>query len=404
MGLLVDDKAYPVQRVVVRRPEQLAGSLRSDVDYFIDGIIDMGAQSITVPAGGLYFSGHNFDISQLVSSENNYTMFVSPVGGSGNILGRDMAMETSGTGSKVWNIVGATGNEAIEFEKVNFNNCTSLGVIDDYRQYLEVGTGRFGGAPELEFKSSWGGARISTSIVRGLSNLAALFKAGAGLTFSGRFITDINCDLPTVGALTDFAPANFTNDESLVIQGAYITRNLAVDPTDTGLTPNITSESVKSSWQDNTGLANTSKYLKASVTAEALTTVTAADTYYPLLGTFTVDKQTHFDMPTNGQFRLLTGQGDYRFSGDLSVAGNANDVIDVRVTKSTDGGATFPTQVSHVRRVINNLAGARDVAFMPINFVANLAKNDRVRLEVENKTAGNDVTMEIDSFFIISQL
>lgn len=406
MSLSIGNKVStaPNKRIIVKSKEQLVNGLRSDVDYFIDGVIDMQGQSITVPAGGLYMSGHNFDISRLESSVDNYDMFISPSGGSGNILTRDMAISTSGVNSKVWNIYGVTGNEAIEFEKVNFNNCTSLGNILNYRQYLEVGTGRFGGTPELTFSGTWGGARISTSIVRGMSNLGALFKAGAGLTFSGRFITDINCNLPTTGALLDFGLSNFLNDESLVIQGAYITRNFALNPNDSGLTPNISSESTASNWQDNSGLANTSKYLKSSLSAEVLTNIILQNTYYPLAGTFTVDKQIHFDMPTNGQFRLLTGQGDFRVTGDLAVAGTANDVIDIRVTKSTDGGSTFTEQVSHVRRVINNLSGARDVAFIPINFVVNLKKNDRVRLEIENKTAAANVTVELDSFFIISAL
>lgn len=394
----------PNKRILVTSKTQLTGQLKSDVDYFIDGVIDMQDQQIVVPAGGLYMSGHNFDISRLESSVDNYDMFISPSGGSGNILTRDMAISTSGVNSKVWNIYGVTGNEAIEFEKVNFNNCTSLGNILNYRQYLEVGTGRFGGTPELTFSGTWGGARISTSIVRGISNLGALFKSGAGLVFSGRFITDINCNLPSLGNLLNFSPSNFLNDESLVIQGAYITRNFLLNPNDQDLTPNISSESVKSNWQDNSGLASTSKYIKSAITSEVLTTVAAQNTYYPLLGTFTVEKETHFDMPTNGQFRSLTGQGDYRVTGDLSVAGTANNLIDIRVTKSIDGGITFPEQVSHVRRVINNLSGARDVAFIPINFVVNLKKNDRVRLEVENKTAASNVTIELDSFFIISAL
>lgn len=394
----------PTSVKVIKKASDFPAVIDSTIEYIIDGVIDMSGVSIEVPSTGFYASGHNFDVSQLVCSDDNYTMFTSPIGGSGNILFRDFSIETSGANSKAYGLVGATGNEAIELEKVNYNNCTSLGVIDDYRQYLEVGTGRFGGTPELTFEGPWGGARISTSIVRGLSNLGALFKKGASLTFSGRFITDINCDLPVTGALLDFEPGNFTNDESLVLQGAYISRQGALNPSDTGLTPNINQDSIKSNWDSNSGLANTTRYIKGNCSAEVLTPIALINTYYPLLGAFTIEKQTHFDMPANGEFRALTGAGDYLVSGNISITGTANDVVDIRVTKSTDSGATWPTEISHISRVVNNIVGARDVAFFPISFIANLSKNDRVRLEVENKTGANSITMELDSFFIVSEL
>lgn len=404
-GLIYPDSQLS-KRISVTSPLQLAGTLDSTIEYFIDGIVDFTGTgiSIEVPQGGLNFAGYNFDASQLVCSDDNYTMFTSPAGGSGNLLGKDYSVEVSGTNSKVYNLVGDTGNEAFEFARINYNNCTSLGEIDNYRQGLESGTGRFSGTPELTLTGVWSGMRISTSIVRNISNISALFKAGTGLTFSGRFITDINCDLPATGALLDFSPANITNDESLVIQGAFITRQGVINPSDTGLTPNIDQDSVKSNWDSNTGLANTTKYIKANSTVEVATTVSAINTYYALLGTFVVEREVHFDMPANGEFRLLTGTGDYLVSGDITIVGTANNVVDIRVTKSSDGGSTWPTEVNHISRVINNLAGGRDVAFFPISFVANLDKNDRLRLEVENKTAANNVTMEIDSFFIVSEL
>jgi hypothetical protein len=403
-GNSVELSDIPSKIIYIREPSDFGPTLRSDVVYFIDGVVDMGTQSIEVPVGGLYLAGHNFDVSQLISSAENYTMFTSPVGGSGNILGANFTLTTSGLSSSVWGISGATGDEAIEFDKVNFNSCTSLGFIDNYRQYLEVGSGRFGGAPVLEFRGAWNGARISTSIVRGLSDFSSLFKTGAGLTFSGRFIADINCDLPTNGALLDFSESEILGDESLLLQGAFITRQGDINPKDAGITPNISAESVKCNWESNTGLPNTNKYIKSVVTTQSSTPIAAIDTYYPLLGTFAVEKSTHFSQPVNGEFECLTGVGDFIITGDLTIQGTANNLIDIRVTKSTDGGATYPTELNHISRLINNLVGPNDVAFFPINFITNLAKGDRVRLEVENKTAAKSVIARDDSFIIIAEV
>ena len=159
-----------VNRITVEQASDLAGTLDSTKEYFIDGIIDMGSQQIEIPQGGLNLAGYNFDLSKLTSSATGYTMFTSPVSGSGNVLGLDYGIEVTGAGSQVYDIVSDTGFEAFEFSRINYNNCTSLGTIDNYRQGLEIGTGRFGGSPSLTLKGVWaGGYRITTSIVRALS-------------------------------------------------------------------------------------------------------------------------------------------------------------------------------------------------------------------------------------------
>lgn len=392
----------PTQTKVIKSRFDFPTILSSDIVYFIDGVIDMSDSFLEVPAGGLYLSGHNFDVSQLVSTVNNHTLFTSPVGGSGNLVCNDFSISVSGTDSKVYDLVGATGDEAFEFSAINYTNCTSRGEINNYRQGLETGMGFFGGSPSLTMSGAWNGHRIDTSIVRGLDDGTDLFKAGTGFTMSGRFVTDINCDLPATGSLLDFSDANIVNDESLVIQGAFITRDGVVNPEDAGLTPNISESSVKSSWKGNTGLANTTKYIKGVCSAEVETVVSAVDTYYPLLGAITIERQTHFDSPANGQYRLLTGTGDYLITGDLTIEGTANDTIDIRVTKSTDDGVSFAEVINHTKRVVNNLSGGRDVAFFPINFITKLNKNDRIRIEVENKTSTGNVTMELDSFLVVS--
>ena len=391
--------------IIVRRAADLAGTLDSTKVYVIDGIIDMGSQAIEVPSGGLSIIGSTFDISQLTSSENSYTMFTSPVGGSGNLVLKNIGIETSGTTSSVFGLTDATGFNAIEIEAVNFNNCTSLGYLDSYRQGLESGTGRFGGSPELEFRNPWvGGYRTETTITRSVDNGTTLFKAGTGFAFNGRVILGMNADLNTTGAFCDFADSNINNDESLQLSDCRVTRNGVLSASDTSLYPSIDHTNVKCLWSDNAGLPNTTKYIKAEITTEVQTTISAQNTYYPLLGTFTVETSSHMDQPSNGEFRLLSGNGTYQIAGDLVIDGTANDVIDIRVTKSTNDGSTWPTEITHIRRQINALVGGRDVAFFPINFIATIQENDRVRIEVENTSGTGNVTAELDSYFILTAI
>jgi hypothetical protein len=397
------DQLQNADSLIIVREAADFGVIDSTKVYYIDGIIDMGTTSIEVPAGGISLHGSTFDVSQLISSEDNYTMFTAPIGGSGNVLAHDMSFTTSGTNSQVFALIDATGFNAIELSAVNFNNCTSLGYLDGYRQGLETGTGRFGGSPELEFRNAMvGGYRVDTSIVRSVTVPTALFKAGSGLAYSGRFIIGINADLPATGALIDFAPSNINNDESLQLRGCRITRNGVINTADTTIHPNIDEDAVQSLWSDNVGVPNTVKYIRSNVTAEVETTISVIDTYYPLAGTFTVQEESHFDMPSNGEFRLLSGNGRYQISGDLIIDGSPNNELDVRVTKSTDDGATWPTQIFHIRRQVNSLVGGRDVAFFPFNFITSLVDNDRIRLEIENKSGTANVTMELDSYIIVA--
>ena len=131
------------------------GTIDSTKVYVIDGVVDMGSTIIEVPAGGINITGYTFDASKLISSVASHKMFVSAVGGSGNVLFTNIGIEVTGASAKVFDLVDVTGFNACEFNLVNFNNCTSLGVIDGYRQGLESGTGRFGGTPELELKGTW---------------------------------------------------------------------------------------------------------------------------------------------------------------------------------------------------------------------------------------------------------
>ena len=401
---LTSDTTYEtVDSVVVVTKASDFGVIDSTKIYLIAGIIDMTGVSLEVPSGGMSIIGYTFDISQLVNTEASYDMFTSPVGGSGNLLIENVGIETSGASSSVFALTDATGFNAIELNKVNFNNCTSRGYVSGYRQGLENGNGYFGGSPTLEFRSSMvGGWRTTTCIARGMSNFDAMFKAGAGFTFAGRFAIGINCDLPATGALIDFSASNVDNDESLQLLDCRVTRQGSLDASDTTIYPNIDHTSVKCLWDNNAGVPNTTKYIKGNITTEVETVISDIDTYYPLLGTFTVETASHFDMPANGEFRLLSGNGTYQITGDLVIEGGANNVIDVRVTQSTDGGVTFPTEVTHIRRQVNSLVGGRDVAFFPINFIATVKENDRLRLEVENKTGTTNVTMELDSFFIVT--
>ena len=148
---LVELYANVLESAVIVNQSNLASTLGGTIDstkvYFLDGAVDFTGTglNIEVPAGGINIKGSTFDVSKIICSDAAYTLFTSAIGGSGDVLGVDYAVEVTGAGSQVYNLTDATGFNAFEFTRINYNNCTSLGEINGYRQGLESGTGRFGG-------------------------------------------------------------------------------------------------------------------------------------------------------------------------------------------------------------------------------------------------------------------
>ena len=389
--------------VIVKQASDLSGILDSTKDYFIDGIIDMGSQSISVPATGLNLTGYNFDISQLVSTASGYTMFVSPVGGSGNVLGKDYGIDVSGSSSQVYDLTDATGFNAFEFARINYNNCTSLGTINGYRQGLESGTGRFGGSPELTLAGTWlGGFFIDTSIVRSLDNSAySLFKAGAGFSMASRFRSNQNIDLPALASFFDFAGSNFINPSTVQLEGCIITRNGVFDATDANITPNLAASNLVSAWEGNNGIPNTFVGGEAVITTEIATVITTSAVFVDLAGTNTTGDLQHFDSPANGQLRHLgSSPREFSLGGQLVIDSTANDDVSLKVVIFRSATTSFEDAKTQTR-VINNLVGGRDVAYFTLSDNITLDTNDYVKLQVANIGATNNITAELDSFFMV---
>ena len=392
-------------RVRVTQASDLTGPLDSTKEYFLDGIIDMGSTSIEVPQGGINFTGYNFDLSKLISSAAAYTMFTSPVSGSGDFLGKDYAIEVTGAGSQVYDIVSDTGFEAFEFSRINYNNCSSLGSIDNYRQGLEVGTGRFGGKPELTLVGTWaGGYFIDTSIVRSLADGAyTLFKAGAGFTMASRFRSNQNIDLPANASFFDFSASNFANPSTLQIDGAIITRNGSLDAEDANINPNITEAELPTAFMGNQGMKNTFTGCKLAISTEVATTINTQGVFETLAGTFTATGLVHFDNPLNGQARHLgVSPRDFIFVMNMTITGVQNEEVEIRIRKFDFSSSTFSTIESQVRQV-NAFAGGRDVAFFNLFTAISIDQNDYVFLEITNNSSTASLTAELDSFYVVTE-
>lgn len=392
-------------RIVVNQSNvatTLGGTIDSTKQYFIDGSIDMSGVTVTVPSTGIFIKGYNLDLSFLTCSDNSYVMFDGAT--AGNVFFQDISIEVTGTASQVFDLTDATGLNAVELVRVNFNDCTAIGELNGYRQGLETNTGRFGGTPEMTLSGTWiGGYFIDVSIVRGLTNGGyALYKAGTGFSMRSRFRTNQNIDLPASASFFDFAPSNFANPSTVQVQGALVSRSGSFDATDTNITPNITQADLESAWSNNIGMPNTFEGGKLTLTTETATVLSGGN-WFTIAGTWTASNLEHFDSPSNGELRHLgTSPREYKCIVNFIIDGGANDDIGIRIRKWDDSASAF-VDGTEIRRQVNNIVGGRDVAFYNISFNIELDQNDYVFFQVRNNTDNTNVTLELESDFVIEE-
>jgi len=393
---------------VIIEASQLSWWLSSDFVYFLDGVIDLTWLwiSIEVPAWGLYLSWHNFDLSWLVCNDANYTMFTSPVWGSWNLVWDNLQIEVSGSNSQVFDISSLTWFEALELIAINYNNCTSLGSIDSYRQLLESWTGRFWWTPSLTFTWTWSWwARITTSITRWLDNamVDAIFRAGVWFTMQSRFLTDMNIDLGSTAPFIDFSDVNLPNPSTLQIQGAIVSRNGVFDPMDSTISPNIDHTNTSSIWAGNKWLFNTTMWWLINIDAEVTTNITSSNTFVDLNWTFSASNLQHFDSPSQWQLRNIWDPLEISISWQLILESNQNNDVSLKIVIWRDATSMFEDW-RIITRTINNLQWGRDVWYFNISSnTVFLNQNDYIKLQVANLTWSWNITAELDSFYVIEK-
>lgn len=388
--------------VIVKKKEDLL-NINSDKVYILDGYIDMEDIEIEVPSTGLDIFGFSLEKAGLFSTADNYTMFKG--GNVGNIFFTGCKFTVTGVGSKVLGCTSATGFETMELSRVNFYSCSSIGELNNYRQILMDNVGLFGGTPNLTLSGAMNGIKVNNYIVRNVqSGTYALWEEGTNLSFSGRVSMVVNVDLSAPVAFSDFTESNLINSDSFQIQNSLFTRGGVINNNDDTIIPNLPNTRLCVSYKNNDGIYNKFKRAELRLSVETPTAIALVDTYYKLNGTWTAENLVDFDSPANGQLRYLSSRpANMKVTGNVVLESTANDTVDyqVRILRYNNG-TPFYEDSRHISRVVNNLQGGiRDVAYVQVEDSFVLNQFDIVEQWVGNKTAVNNITGELDSFFII---
>jgi len=387
--------------VIVKQASDLA-VIDSTKFYFIDGVIDMGSQAIEVPAGGFYFGGSDYFVCGLISSADNYTMFVNKTGeAAGNWRSQNVTLNLTGVNSQLFNLDNQKTNGAVELISTNVGafgpNTTVVGELTDYRQFRTEDVAFIGVADGLTFNGEWsGGFAIRDTVLLILPDNISLFKEGTNLNFLGSSVSDINA-LSVGDSVTvfDFQESNFSKDWGFILDGARF--RLGETPV-----PNIPRESTKRYFKASRGVRNTFPGGRWECTAQVVTPL-VLNQDSKLLGTTAYSGMVHFTGVNNNEFVYNSlVESDYNIVGQIIVDGGANDTIRLQVRKYIDGGATFETLDTYTRSVVNSIGG-NDNAIFNLNTPTILNQNDTIELWIANITDNTNVTMLIGSYIRIAE-
>lgn len=390
---------------VVRSAEDLQ-NIRSDINYMVDGPVDMGSTSIIVPEGGISISGLNGarDTAILYSTADNYTMFVSPVGGySGNVYSETMTMYVTGANSKLFDLDNQGNNGSFEVNTINFGgfgdiSCTELGELTDYRQGFFDGCGFYNVNDGFTLSGDWSGLVLQNSNVLNSANAATLFKEGTDLVFSGSIRSNINFGVRPGSLHINSVLFDFTED-NIELTGGLSLNNVRTSVTNA--IPNIPGSSVYARYNDCEGIVNIYKGGRWNLTTEVATTVSVLQTPYKLSGTTAYNDLQHFEAVGNNAIRYIGDQPiEIRADFSFSLSGTNGDQIKIYIFQ-WDNSASSLIEIDESGAVTMNASGrAENVNGFGY---ARLEKNDRIEFHVENYSAARNVTLLLDSSAAVSE-
>lgn len=354
----------------------------SDYVYEIDWVIDMEDDTIVVPATGITINWYGNNFSKLITTSDNATLF----SGGWNLFCNNLVLSASGLNSKIFDITDPSGNNAVEFVNVNFEDVTEMWILDWFRQWLLTNGFFLNVTDWLTFRWTWSGwYRVDTTLGL-LFTTNYLFRSDVWHTFWSRFVSNANLIFwGGTGIWYDFREDSFVNDASFqLIEAQFSWAGTYVANT-------ITNSSIKSLWRDCVGVDDTFQWVRATNLTDTTTALTNGvyseleiDADFLEETWFVSNAATNYwvtynsSLPINISVELISG-----FS-----SGNNNQMeLEIRkypswwwfevlsnVTFSTNGGALWDRSEA-----------------LPIKAFARVEQNDQIRVFIRNNSDNDDV-------------
>jgi hypothetical protein len=345
---------------------------------------------------GTTITGYSQNINTLKSSQDNITLITTQ----GNLFIKNINIEVSGINSKVIEINGATGTEAIDMFYTTFLNCTELGHLNNIRQLFWSAGFSVGCQKGFLCQGTWSnGIRLSDSRIVNMGQY--IFKGDVGFTCRN-IRSNVNATVPLGSYAFDFDYNNILDDSGYqIVNGYFDGGGLMVSPFTTGDTT-ITQNSRKSYFKDNKGGSGTivfrNTYIGAEwqCSSEEVTPLTQ-NIETKILGTTTYSSEAHFNHSTNNAFVYTPVIPKFiDVSGNIYLIGGQNDIVEVVIKQWDDSASTY-IELQRIRRVIISSPAGEDAAEYSILTSALVNQNDRIEAHVVNLTDNSSIRMVLTS-------
>lgn len=389
--------------VVVQTADDLAGELDSTKQYLIDGVVDMGTQSITVPEGGLSLRGLGTNISCLTSSADNYTMFVGADGTyAGSLLVEYTQICVSGTNSTLINLDNAGNLGFVNFRLVGLRDCTSLGTLDSYLLVGIEGVSIIDCVDGFTMEGTWlsGGYIITTAILNtgAPTFTGTVFKKGTSTLIYGSMRSDMNALLiADTGTISDFAPANMVTDGQFRMEGVRVNPNI-------NAFPNMPFSDPKASFRECTGLENTHPGGISEITTQGVTSGLTIDTLVILPGLATGSYMEWFSLSGNNAIIYDSAVPlDAEVTAILSFSGSNGREVGVQIRHWRNATSDYHDIGPVFKATLNGGPGGTRAENVTCGAYAELDENDRIEIWIKNITDTTNITVLTGSQIRVKQ-
>ena len=392
------------KQILVKKASDLSGTLSSNVDYFIDGLVDMGTTQIKVPEKGLNISGYNFDNSCLFSTADNYTMFIKQDNAShaGYLRCQNLAFNPSGQNSKLFDLDNNQNNNSVELLNCNIgdfsnNRVSSIGELSNYRLVRFEGCGIIRCLDGLTLSGVIGGGLVVTNTI-GLSVPAiTLFKAGVGLLINGNCRSNANMnDVDVDFIYCDFQPSN------IALDGGY--RLTEFRTTATNALPNLLGSTTKTLYKFCEGVLNSYTGGKFQVTTEATSVIDTVDVYVKMAGLTTISNLSSFDDGgVDNRLRYISNlAGEFKFSVIGEFSGGNNDTISLQIRKYNSTNE-LQAVIDQQPATLNGGGAGTRAEGVVLQGVAPMNNGDYVELWIANTKNDGDILTVAGTQLIINE-
>lgn len=359
---------------------------------------DLGIYTLLM-SSNTTLSGVSQNFSYIFSSEDNHTL----IKGDGSQFITHIKLGATGSSSKVFDLVGVTGFEALDLFYTEFESGSTLGDINGIRQgFWTTGFGINSGRGFL-LKGSWlGGFTIFSTRIINCGEY--LLKGDVGFTCSN-IRSNVNITVPSGAFAFDFDYDMFNVDNGYQINGANVDGDgLMCAPFTTGDTT-IPENSIKSYFKNNTGDKGENTFVGGQwqCTTQVETIIPDPNVEVKLQGVTTYNSMVHFTQTTDNSL-IYNSSVKRRFNvgGNIVLDGGANDNIKLTVKKYNNLTSLYEDVYSYTKTVNNIIGGADRVEF---SISTNVSMNylDRLELFASNLSDGTNVTMLLTSQLIIDE-